>query len=77
MYEDDIRKVDEWFESHTDYYGTYHEDEEYGINHSDLEAFSDFLRQEFPDLASIRCYFSKGDTSIWFHLDDLKKARFY
>lgn len=29
MYEDDIKKVDEWFSKHTEYYGTNHEGDEY------------------------------------------------
>ena len=29
MYEDDIKKVDEWFSKHTEYYGTNHEGDEF------------------------------------------------
>lgn len=32
MYEDDIKKVDEWFSKHTEYYGTNHEGDEYTIS---------------------------------------------
>lgn len=77
MYEDDIKKVDEWFENHTENYGTYHSYTEYSVCESDLESFSDFLREEFPDLVGIRCYFGKDDSAIWFFREDLEKARFY
>ena len=43
----------------------------------DLEGFSDFLRENFPDMIGIRCYFGKGDSAIWFFRDDLEKVRFY
>lgn len=77
MFEDDIKKVDEWFANHTEYYGTYHNENEYSVCESDLESFADFLREEFPDLVGIRCYFGKGDSAIWFFRDDLEEARFY
>ena len=43
MYEDDIKKVDEWFSKHTEYYGTNHEGDEYTISEYDLKDFSKFL----------------------------------
>lgn len=54
MYEDDIKKVDEWFSKHTEYYGTNHEGDEYTISEYDLEDFSKFLSDEFPDLCFIK-----------------------
>jgi len=77
MYEDDIKKVDEWFDRHTDYYGTTRSDREYTVAEGDLESFADFLRYEFPDLCYIRCCFGKEDSAIWFFRDDLEKAVFY
>ena len=78
MYEDDIKKVDEWFNNHTENYGTYHSDiDYYSVCKSDLESFSDFLREEFPDLVGIRCYFGNSDSTIWFFREDLKEASFY
>ena len=77
MYEDDIKKVDGWFDRHTRFYGTSHEDNEYTIAEGDLESFADFLREEFPDLCYIRCFFGKDDSAIWFFREDLEKARFY
>ena len=82
MREEDIKKVDEWFDSHTEHFGTchsfstYRNDDEYSVGHSDLEAFSDFLRDEFPDLVSIVCFFGKGDSAIWFFREDLRNAQF-
>lgn len=81
MYEDDIKKVDEWFDRHTESYGTYHShsenDDEYSVDAADLGDFSDFLRENFPDLIGIRCFFGKGESAIWFFRSDLKEARFY
>ena len=77
MYEDDIKKVDEWFSKHTKYYGTNHEGDEYTISEYDLEDFSKFLSDEFPDLCSIRCCFGTGDVCIWFYRKDLEEAVFY
>lgn len=77
MYEDDIKLVDEWFEKHTEYYGTNHEGNEYTVSQYDIEDFSDFLRDTFPDLAYIRCCFGTCDASIWFYKQDLKEAQFY
>lgn len=77
MYEDDIKKVDEWFSKHTEYYGTNHEGDEYTISEYDLEDFSKFLSDEFPDLCLIRCCFRTGDVCILFYRKDLEEAVFY
>ena len=77
MFEDDIKKVNEWFDAHTENYGTYHMDTCYSICEFDLEAFADFLNKEFPDLVGLRCYFGRGDTAIWFFEEDLKDVHFY
>ena len=77
MYEDDIKKVDEWFSKHTEYYGTNHDGDEYTISEYDLEDFSKFLSDEFPDLCLIRCCFGTGDGCIWFYRKDLEEAAFY
>ena len=77
MNDDDIKKVDEWLGTHTENYGTYHDDDEYSVCAWDLEAFSDFLGEEFPDMIGIQCYFGNGDSAIWFFRKDLEKVRFY
>ena len=64
MHEDDIKKVDEWFSKHTEYYGTNHEGDEYTISEYDLEDFSNFLSDEFPDLCLIRCCFGTGNSKF-------------
>ena len=69
MYEDDIKLIDEWFEAHTENYGTYHNDNEY-------REFTDFLRDKFPDMVGIRCYIGTGDSAIWFFEEDLKATQF-
>lgn len=76
MYEDDVKKVDGWFDEHTEIYRTYHEGDDYSINHCDIEDFTKFLRREFPDLIGIRCYIGTGDGHIWFFREDLEKASF-
>ena len=79
MDEDDIKKVDEWFDRHTESYGTYHSEKDdcYSVDTADLGDFSDFLREAFPDLIRIRCFFGNGDSAIWFFRSDLEEARFY
>ena len=77
MYEEDIQKVNEWFDAHTEYYGTSRSEREYSIAQDDLESFADFLRENYPDLCCIRCYFGKEDSTIWFFREDLEKAEFY
>jgi len=65
MYEEDIQKVNEWF------------DKQYSIFSDDLEDFTDFLRNEFPDLCCIRCHLGTGDSTVWFFKEDLENAEFY
>lgn len=77
MYEDDIQKVNEWFDRHTGYYGTSRSEREYSIFEYDLEDFTDFLRNEFPDLCYIRCHLGSGDSTVWFFKEDLENAEFY
>lgn len=77
MYEEDIQKVNEWFDNHQEYLGTSRHGREYSVDQYDLECFTDFLREEFPDLVGIRCYIGTGDVNIWFFKDDLEKAQFY
>ena len=77
MYEDDIKKVNDWFDKHTENYGTYRTEREYSVDEYDLKDFTRFLEQEFPDIVGIRCYIGTGDSNIWFFRDDLEKASFY
>ena len=77
MNEEDIAKVNEWFDRHTENYGTYRTDREYSLSDWDMQEFSDFLQEEFPDLVGIRCYIGTGDSNIWFFREDLEKAEFY
>lgn len=77
MHEDDIKKVNDWFDKHTENYGTYRTEREYSVDEYDLKDFTRFLAQEFPDIVGIRCYIGTGDSNIWFFEDDLKKANFY
>ena len=76
MYEDDIKLINEWFEAHTENYGTYHNDNEYSVSADDIEEFTDFLRDKFPDMVGIRCYIGTGGSAIWFFEEDLKSTQF-
>lgn len=76
MYEEDIKKIDEWFDKHKENFGTYHSDNSYSINEYDLKDFTKFLGETFPDLVGIRCYLGKDDSNIWFFREDLEKASF-
>ena len=77
MDKEDIQKVNEWFDRHTEYYGTSRSEREYSIFSEDLEDFTDFLRNEFPDLCYIRCHLGTGDSTVWFFKEDLENAEFY
>ena len=77
MTDEDIEKVDKWFEKNADNYSTSHVEDEYVIGEDKLESFTDFLREEMPDLVGIPCYFGKGDVSIWFFKRDLERAEYY
>lgn len=76
MYEDDIKKVDEWFEKHTENFGTCHSDDCYSISEYDLQDFTRFLGENFPDMIGIRCYIGKDDSTVWFFKDDLERTPF-
>lgn len=77
MCDDDIELIDEWFKAHTKNYGTYHNDNEYSVSADDVEAFTDFLRDKFPDMVGIRCFIGTGDGSIWFFETDLREVGFF
>ena len=76
MNDEEIKIVDEWFASHTDNYGTYHTDGEYSLSQFDIEPFTDFLREKFPDMVGIRCFIGSGDSNIWFFRKDLEEVWF-
>lgn len=76
MDEDDIELIDEWFNAHVSSYGTYHSDNEYSVCADDIDEFSDFLRENFPDMVGIRCCCGTRDSGIWFFRDDLEQVRF-
>lgn len=78
MYEEDIAKVNEWFDSRPEEsYGTYRSGREYSLDEFDFEEFKCFLRENFPDLVGIKCYLGTGDSAVWFFREDLEKADFY
>lgn len=78
MFDDDIKKVNDWFDAHEgEYQGTYRVENQYTVCEDDLEDFRAFLREEFSDMVGVRCYFGTESTSIWFFEDDLKNVVFY
>ena len=74
MYEEYIEELNKWFEDEERFYNTYHTDEEYCVDQSDVDDFCDFLRKLDPDLISIPC--RVGTDGIWFKSEDLKNASF-
>ena len=75
MFEDDIKKIDEWFKKHEEG-GSYHSEDVYSIDSRDLEKFTDFLREEWPDCNGIPSYIGTGGSAIWFYTRDLEDASF-
>ena len=73
--DDDIKMIDEWFDSHSKH-DTYRSADEYSVGHGDMEAFDEFLNNAFPTLVCISCYFGSGDGGIWFRERNLKNAKF-
>ena len=82
MYKDDIKEINAWFRKKSkESYGTYHHtvqvhgEELYSVAADDVEEFSDFLREHYPDLIGIPCMV--GNVGIWFHREDLENSRSY
>ena len=74
MYEDEIKIINEWFDDEERSYDTgYDEEGEYSVGTYDMDDFSDFLRENFPDLIGISCMV--GSMGIWFKRSDLENAR--
>ena len=77
MYEDDVKRIDEWFVEYEDY-GTYHHTREhdgediYCVNESDVKSFCYFITA-FSDIIGIPC--RVGADGIWFTSKDLEEVR--
>ena len=76
MNEKEIQKVNEWFDNNSEYYGTDRADNEYTLNVYDMDSFTDFLDEEFPDLVYINCRIGSNDSRVWFYREDLENAVF-
>lgn len=75
MYEDSIKKLNEWFDSEDQSYGTgYNEIGEYSVYQGDVDDFCGYLREHEPDLVGIQCMV--GVEGIWFKREDLENARY-
>ncbi len=82
MYNDQIKELNKWFRKmEKESYGTYHHtlkkdgEDIYAVESSDIEQFTDYLRENVPDLIGIPC--RVGNDGIWFSSEDLEKASFY
>lgn len=77
MYEEDIMKLNGWFDDAVNYsfYTSRNSDDEYTVEKSDVEKFCDFLRENVSDLVGFTCMI--GEDGIWFTRDSLDKAEFY
>lgn len=56
-------------------YHTYRSDTEYSVDASDMEEFTDFFRENFPDYVGIECMV--GSDGIWFWDSSLERAESY
>ena len=74
MFEDDIEKLNKWFEDEERAFETGFNGEEYTVSEMDVEDFCDFLRELSPDLIGISCMVGTG--GIWFTKDELQEARY-
>lgn len=76
MSKEEIQKVNEWFDKKDEDRSrdTYRSETEYCVHCWDMEAFTDFLTEEFPDLIGIECMV--GNKGILFWDSSLEKARF-
>lgn len=76
MSKDEIQKINEWFDKDDEdrSLDTHRSDRCYCVHSWDIEAFTDFLTEEFPDLIGIECMV--GNNGIWFWDSSLEKARF-
>ena len=77
MYEDDIKKINEWFDKEDEdrSYHTYRSDTEYSVDASDMKEFTDFFRENFSDYVGIECMV--GSSGIWFWENSLERAVSY
>ena len=79
MYEDDVEKIDGWFQEDRtfSYHHTEEEDGEdiYFVSAMDFEEFAEFLAQNLTDFMYIPGKI--GNDGVWFSTSDLEKARFY
>ena len=74
MYDDEIKKLNEWFNDEDRSYDTSFNGEEYVVGEFDVEDFCDFLREQNPDLIGIPCMVGTG--GIWFRPSDLDEASY-
>lgn len=80
MYKEDVKKINEWFETH-ECYGTYHHTKEedgedlYSVNSFDMGDFIDECIEDVSDLIGIPCILGKD--GMYFTSEDLEKAVFY
>jgi len=74
MYEDEIKKLNKWFENEERHFDTSFNGEEYSIDELDVDDFCKFLREQNPDLIGIPCMV--GTSGIWFTKDDLENVRY-
>lgn len=77
MYEDSIKKLNEWFDDkeNRSFDTGYNEFGEYSISQYDIDDFCNYLRENEPDLCYINIKISGG--GIWFFRTDLESAYYY
>ena len=66
MYEEDIQKVDEWFDAHTEYYGTSRSEREYSIDSYDIDDFTNITSASTLEHTRVPCVFLEKSGRICF-----------
>ena len=83
MFKNEIKELNKWFrkKEKESYFSSYHHtlrkdgEDLYVIKADDMEDFTDFLRETFPDLIYFPCLVGKD--GIWFSPEDLKESKSY
>lgn len=74
MYDEDIKKLDEWFDEKNDMLTYRTEDGQYIVDAHDMSEFCDFLREHHPDLIGIPCLVN--NEGVFFTRDNLEDAEY-
>lgn len=74
MIEEEIKKMNEWFEDDDRAYSTERIDDIYNVSELDMDDFFDFIKDNYPDLVGFSCMVCSD--GIWFKKENLEKAEY-